>query len=129
LPGRQDGHRRRLARPLPVMECPKPDPGQHRWLALALLLLGLWVLDVDQMVTALVLPEIASDLNGDLSQAGLSLTLFTAAASSSVILMGRLADGLGRSRMVVAGLGGLAVGSLITGLAPSLPVLLLGRAL
>ncbi|MGI9539042.1 MAG: MFS transporter, partial [Miltoncostaeaceae bacterium] len=48
---------------------------------------------------------------------------------SSFVLMGRVADHIGRRRAAVVALSGFGVGSLVTGLAPSLPVLLAGRAI
>lgn len=104
------------------------SPGR-RWTAFAFLLLGLLIVVMDQTITAVVLPDIVSDLDVSLADATLTVTVFTVAAASTFVVMGALADHIGRRRAAVSALVGFAVGSFVTGIAPSLPILLAGRAI
>jgi len=106
-----------------------PGSRRRRWSAFAFLLLGLLIVVMDQTITAVVLPDIVSDLGADVSAASLTVTVFTVAAAATFVLLGRVADAIGRRRMAVLALVGFAVGSLITGMADSLPALLVGRAM
>lgn len=106
-----------------------PGSRRRRWAAFAFLLLGLLIVVMDQTITAVVLPDIVVDLGADVSAAALTVTVFTVTAAATFILMGRLADAVGRRRMAVLALLGFAAGSLVTGMADSLGVLLAGRAL
>jgi EmrB/QacA subfamily drug resistance transporter len=106
-----------------------PGSRRRRWSAFAFLLLGLLIVVMDQTITAVVLPDIVTDLGADVSAASLTVTVFTVAAAATFVLLGRVADAIGRRRMAVLALVGFAVGSLITGMADSLPALLVGRAM
>lgn len=98
------------------------------WAAFAALILGLLLVVMDQTITAVVLPDIVADLGADVAAASLTVTVFTVAAASTFVLFGRVADSWGRRRVATVALVGFAAGSLVTGMATNLPVLLLGRA-
>ena len=61
--------------------------------------------------------------------AGMVTSSFTFAEFSSGVVWGRISDKVGRKPVLLCGLAGTALSMLVFGLAPSLPVAMLGRAL
>ena len=57
------------------------------------------------------------------------VTAYTIAFAALLLPSGRLADAYGRRRMFFAGLGLFALGALAAGAAPTLPILIIGRAM
>ena len=70
-----------------------------------------------------------ADLGVSADDASLVVTVFMVVAASFMVLMGNLSDRIGGRRAFLIGATVFAVGSLITGAAPSFPVLLLGRSI
>ena len=60
---------------------------------------------------------------------GMVTSAFAFAEFSSGIVWGRISDKVGRKPVLLFGLAGTALSMLVFGLAPNLPVALLGRAL
>ena len=78
------------------------------------------------MITPL-LPEIGRRLAGGEGDISLVSSLFFLSGSVAGIVLSRWSDFIGRRRILLGALAATAVGTLICILAPSLPVLLLGR--
>lgn len=74
-----------------------------------------------------ILPRYAEDLGASAFGVGLLVASFSAAQAAAAPLMGRLSDRVGRKPVLIFSLLGTAVGSLLTGIAGSLPLLFLGR--
>jgi EmrB/QacA subfamily drug resistance transporter len=104
-----------------------PDP--RRWWALAIIAIAQFVVIMDTSIIGVALPEIQQALA--FSQPDLSwvFNAYVIAFGGLLLLGGRLADLYGARRMFMAGFAILGGASLITGLAPSDTVLLVGRAL
>jgi MFS family permease len=80
-----------------------------------------------QSLVTPVLPTIQADLHTSASGVTWVLTAWLLSAAVATPLLGRVGDMAGKERTLVAALLAIAVGSLIAALAPSLPLLLLGR--
>ena len=111
----------------------QPSPQQpsdgRRWLVLAICCLSLLIVGLDTTIVNVALPAIHSSFHS--SVAGLQWTIdaYTLVLASLVILAGSSADRVGRRRVFQIGLIGFSTGSLLCGLAPSLPLLIGARVL
>ena len=76
-----------------------------------------------------LVPSIAADFGDPLSTAQWSLTVALLAGAVSAPVMGRLGDGPRRRATMIGGLAVVTAGSVVAALAPSLGVLVVGRAL
>jgi predicted MFS family arabinose efflux permease len=76
-----------------------------------------------------LIPSISDDLHVSLSTAQWSLTVALLAGAVSAPIMGRLGDGPRRRETLIGGLAAVTLGGVIAALAPSLAVLVAGRAL
>lgn len=74
-------------------------------------------------------PQIAQDLGVDTRELELTLTIFFAIFAVGQLVVGPLADAIGRKPFVLGGLAAFVTGSLVCALASSLPLLIAGRAL
>lgn len=73
--------------------------------------------------------DITSDTRKLAVYVGMVTSAFAFAEFSSGVAWGRISDRVGRKPVLIAGLAGTALSMLVFGLAPNLPVALLGRAL
>ena len=94
------------------------------------------VLTFTTMVVAIIsslgaplLPSISNDLHVPLSTAQWSLTATLLVGAVSAPIMGRLGDGPHRREAMIGGLGLVTLGGVLAALAPSLALLVAGRAL
>jgi MFS family permease len=94
------------------------------------------VLIFTTMVSAIIsslgaplIPSISRDLHVSLSAAQWSLTATLLAGAVSAPIMGRLGDGQRRRETLIGGLAGVTLGGVVAALAPSLALLVAGRAL
>lgn len=99
------------------------------WLGLAMLMLGAFVAQIDFFIVNVALPSIKADLGTSLSQIQLISVSFSLALGVLVVTGGRLGDLFGRRRIFLIGLAGLAVSSLLCGLAWSGWALVFARVL
>jgi MFS family permease len=95
----------------------------------AVLIVVTMVAGVISSLGAPLIPPIARALHVSLDQAQWSLTVALLSASVAAPIMGRLGDGRRRRQTIIAGLSVVLIGSVIAGLARSLPVLIVGRAM
>jgi EmrB/QacA subfamily drug resistance transporter len=104
----------------------QPDP--RRWLALLLIAAAQFMVIMDTSIIGVALPDIQAELG--FSQGNLSwvFNAYVVAFGGLLLLGGRLSDLLGARRVFSAGWAILGAGSLIAGLAGSVPVELIGRA-
>jgi EmrB/QacA subfamily drug resistance transporter len=76
-----------------------------------------------------VLPTIQAGLHTTQNTVTWVLTAYLLSASIFTPIIGRLGDKLGKERMLIVALAALSVGSLLSALAPSVPVMLVGRVI
>lgn len=101
----------------------------RRWLALAVLAGSELLIVLDATIVNVALSDIEADLGVGSADLQWVVTAYVLAFGGFLLLGGRLADRLGRRRMFIAAAGAFAVGSLLAGLAESMPALITGRAL
>ena len=100
----------------------------RRWTALVLLCLAEFMLILDATAANVALPTIGRELS--LGRTGLTwvVTAYVLAFGGLMLLGGRLADTLGRNRVLYAGVALFTLGSLVCGLTDSGAVLIAARA-
>src|SRR3954454_8438112 len=109
----------------PASASPAPRSG----LVLGVLALGAVSYSVLQSIVAPALPTLAADLHTSATNATWVLTAFLLSASVLTPVFGRLGDIHGKHRLLVVALGLLSLGTLVSALADSLGVMLVGRVL
>ncbi len=100
--------------------------GSQTWILVAVAL-PLVVLSIDFSGVAVALPEIGRDLDVDPGSVGWVVNAFALGAAGPLLVSGRIADRIGRRRMLLAGVGLFAAGTLACAVAPTFPVLVLAR--
>jgi EmrB/QacA subfamily drug resistance transporter len=99
-----------------------------RWVLLTTVL-GSGLVMLDATVVNVALGRIGEDLDAGFAGLQWTVNAYTLALASLILLGGSLGDHLGRRRVFVVGVAWFALASLLCGLAPTLPLLVAGRAL
>jgi EmrB/QacA subfamily drug resistance transporter len=106
------------------------DPGRRRWLVLAVVSAAQFLSAVDLWAVNIAFPALQRDFaSATLSDVAWILNVYTILLAALLIPSGRLADSFGRRRLFLAGLALFGASSLGCALAPTLPSLLVSRAL
>src|ERR1700755_244499 len=105
-----------------------PRTDHTRVVFLSLLLAGM-AFALSQTVVSPALPEIQREYGADAASAAWILTGYLLAASVATPIVGKLGDLFGRGKVLTVVLVAFAVGSAVCALAPSLPVLVIGRVI
>ncbi len=95
----------------------------------AVLLLGVSAYALLQSLVTPILPTIQHDLHTSQSTVTWVLTAYLLSASIFTPILGRVGDMVGKERMLVVTLGALALGSVMAGLAHSVGLLIVARAI
>jgi EmrB/QacA subfamily drug resistance transporter len=105
-----------------------PDPDrQHPGITFAVLALGGVSYSLLQSLVAPALPEIQHALHTSEDGVSWVLTSYLLSASVATPLIGRLGDMYGKERLLMIVLALLSIGTLVSALAASLPLMLVGR--
>ncbi len=99
---------------------------KSKWTVIIILCLAQFVMVLDSTVMNVSLTTVASDLHTTISGMQAAITFYTLTMAALMLTGGKMGDIWGRRRAFKIGAVVYGVGSLITGLSPSLPVLLLG---
>ena len=103
--------------------------GKRRTLiVLAGTLLGMLLASVNQTLAATALPRIVEELGG-LSHYSWVFSAYVLGATLTIPLYGKLSDLYGRRPLFLAAISLFSIGSIVAGLAPSMDVLVAGRAI
>ncbi len=97
--------------------------------ALVAMCLGIFLVANDFTALSVAIPEIESDLGTTLGHAQWVINAYALVFGVLIVTGGRLADLFGRKRAFMIGATTFAVFSLLSGLAPSIGLLIAGRAL
>jgi EmrB/QacA subfamily drug resistance transporter len=110
---------------------PRPSPTSPPLSAAALitLLLGVFLPMVDFFIVNVALPTMARDLHASTALLELVVSGYATAYAVLLVLGGRLGDAHGRKRLFGVGIAAFTVASLLCGLAPSGPALVVARVL
>src|SRR5581483_8529251 len=109
-----------VARPL--------SPYPRRWAALVVLLAAVFMDMADGQIAIVALPTIQRNLHVAASALQWIVSGYTLAFAMTLICGGRLGDRLGRRAVFGTGSACFALASLLAGVAPDVPVLLVARA-
>ncbi|MGH9026138.1 MAG: DHA2 family efflux MFS transporter permease subunit, partial [Acidimicrobiia bacterium] len=101
----------------------------HRWLALVVLCVAVFISTVDTTVVNVALPDIATDLDATTADLQWVMDAYTIALAGLILLGGGLADRFGRKRIFTIGLMLFALTSLLATFADSPAELIAYRAL
>ena len=104
----------------------EPDP--HRWQALAIVCVAMFMTVLDVSIVNVALPSIKTSLHVGESSLQWVLIAYTITFGGLLLLGGRAADLLGRRRMFMIGMALFAAASLACGFAGSIGVLIAARA-
>ncbi len=103
--------------------------GSGRWLALAGIGIASFLGCIDFTIVNTAIPAIQRSLSAEVEQAQWMVTVFVMALSACMVAAGRLADLLGRRRLLYAGMLVFGAASLGAGLAQSMAALVAWRLL
>jgi MFS family permease len=102
---------------------------RNRWLGLLALTIGVAMIIVDATIVNVAIPSIIRDLGIGITQAEWANSIYSLVFAALLISVGRIGDVTGRRRVFIWGLLVFLAASLVTALAPSGTVLLIGRLL
>jgi EmrB/QacA subfamily drug resistance transporter len=101
----------------------------RKWLTLAAVSVGLFMIMLDNTVVNVALPSIEADLNADLSELQWIVTGYALTFAALLLVGGKIADAYGRRLIFVIGIGVFTLASLLCGLADSSEMLIGARVL
>jgi EmrB/QacA subfamily drug resistance transporter len=101
----------------------------HKWLTLAAVSVGLFMIMLDNTVVNVALPSIERDLGADLSELQWIVTGYALTFAALMLVGGKIADAYGRRLIFVLGIVVFTVASLLCGLADSSEMLIAARVL
>jgi MFS family permease len=102
---------------------------QRRWIALLLLSLSLTLIIIDSTIVNIAFPAIRKTFGASFADAEWVNSIYSLVFGAALITWGKLGDQYGRRNIFVAGAVVFVLGSLGSGLAPSIASLILFRAL
>ncbi|SHG48630.1 drug resistance transporter, EmrB/QacA subfamily [Jatrophihabitans endophyticus] len=111
------------------------DPGApadldpRRWFVLGVCISALFMTLLDATIVNVALPSIGQSLSADAAELQWVVSGYALAFGMVPIIAGRLGDDRGRRRMLLLGIGGFVLTSLLAGLAPTPQILLVARIL
>ena len=99
------------------------------WVALAVLMLPVLLIAIDNTVLAFALPAIAADFRPSASIQLWIVDVYSLVLAALLVAMGSFGDRVGRRRLLMVGASGFAVVSVLAAFAPSAELLVGARAL
>ncbi|RII43650.1 MFS transporter [Galactobacter valiniphilus] len=101
----------------------------RRWLALALLMLPVLLVSIDNNVLTFAIPSITSSLGANGTQVLWMIDIYPLILAGFLVPMGNLGDRIGRRRVLLIGAVGFAAVSVAAAYSPTAETLILWRAL
>lgn len=98
-------------------------------LVITAMCIGIFISMLDTTIMNIALPAIQTGLKVPLNSLSWALNVYTILFATLTIPIGKLADIFGQHKVYLIGLVGFLIGSLVCGTAPSLPQLIIGRAI
>ncbi|MFC1924741.1 MFS transporter [Chloroflexota bacterium] len=105
----------------------KKPPG--KWLVMAAIMLGVFMIPLDTSIVNTVLPTITTYFHTDISIVQWVPTVYLLAISCLIMLYGRLGDIIGHKKIFLYGLAGFIVSSMLCGLSQNIWLLIVFRVL
>lgn len=104
-------------------------PTVNPWLVAIAVMSGTFMEVLDTTIVNVSLPHIAGNLGATVDEATWVLTSYLVANAIILPMTGWLANRFGRKRVLMASIGGFTVASVLCGIAPNLPLLLVFRVI
>nr|WP_265522250.1 MFS transporter [Oerskovia sp. JB1-3-2] len=104
------------------------QPASRRWIALAVLMLPVLLVSIDNTVLSFALPQISESLDPTGTQLLWIIDIYPLVLAGLLVAMGSFADRVGRRRLLLLGAVGFAAVSVVAAYAPSAEALILSRA-
>ncbi|MEZ0051378.1 DHA2 family multidrug resistance protein-like MFS transporter [Mycobacterium sp. MAA66] len=101
---------------------------QHRWWALTVLMLPVFLISIDNTVLAFALPKIAEAFRPSAAAQLWIVDVYSLVLATLLVMMGSLGDRFGRRRLLLIGATGFAIVSAAAAFAPSAAYLIAARA-
>jgi EmrB/QacA subfamily drug resistance transporter len=111
-------------RPVAVRNSPRAH-----WFVVGTVCIGAFMGQLDASIVTLALPSIGRDLHASVGAVEWVALSYLLVLVATVATVGRIADAVGRKMLYVYGFGVFTAGSVLCGLAPTLPVLIAARVL
>ncbi len=105
------------------------DDPNYKWKVLACVVFGIFMVVLDTTVVNVAFPTMRSEFHASLSASQWIVSLYVLALGITTPMSGFLGDRFGSKRIYLAGLSLFVVGSIGSGLSPSLGVLITTRAI
>lgn len=105
----------------------EPVPKRSVWMALVVIAMAISIIIMDGTIVDVALPKIMVDLKLSFTSAEWIVTLYSLVFASLLITFGRIADHIGRKKMMIAGVTVFAIGAIVSALANGLWPMLAGR--
>ena len=107
----------------------KPRGLEQKWRVLMTVMFGLFMIILNSTIINIAFPTLRTEFGATLSDAQWVISIYVLALGVTTPISGFLADRFHIKRMYLIGLGIFALGSLLCGFAPTLPMLIAARAL
>lgn len=114
--------------PIELTRVDGPRVGARGWVALAVLMLPVLLVSIDNTVLAFALPEISLALQPSGAEQLWIIDVYSLVLAGLLVTMGVLGDRLGRRRMLLIGATGFAVVSALAAFTPTAGLLIAARA-
>lgn len=101
----------------------------HQWFILTLLSLSVSLIVIDGTIVNVALPVIMKDLHLSFTNVEWIVTLYSLIFSALLLTTGRLADAVGRKKMLIIGIAIFLVGSTIASLSSNIQWMLIARSI
>lgn len=101
----------------------------RRWLVLVIVSVAFLIVELDITIVNVALPSIQTDLRFPRADLQWVVNAYLLTFGGFVLLAGRAADLLGRKHLFLAGVAVFGIGSALSAVAPSMTILVIGRAL
>jgi EmrB/QacA subfamily drug resistance transporter len=115
-------------RDIPAARPEAAEPSPARWLALAVLCVSLLMVTLDNTVLNVALPTLERDLHATTTELQWIVDAYVVVFAGLLLVMGSLADRIGRKRVFLAGLAAFAAGSAWAAFSGSVGLLIAARA-
>ena len=102
---------------------------EQKWKVLISVMFGVFMIILDSTIINVAFPTLRNEFNASLADAQWVLSVYVLALGVTTPMTGYLADRFGIKRIYLLGLSIFTLGSFLCGLAPSLSMLVLARAL
>ena len=102
---------------------------EQKWKVLISVMFGIFMIILDSTIVNVAFPTLRSEFGASLSDAQWVLSIYVLALGMTTPVTGFLADRFGIKNIYLIGLGIFTLGSFLCGFAPSLGMLIAGRAL